>query len=76
MNLYRDASRPEQELQVASTYLETRIHDLGAAWPNAQVALSCVAAYEPLAELIMAKLDGVARQHFKPASVASQHLRQ
>ncbi|WP_445288553.1 hypothetical protein [Variovorax atrisoli] len=75
MNLYRDASRREQELQVASTCLETWVHDLESAWPNAQEALSRVAASEALAELIIAKLGGFAGQHFKPASVASQPLR-
>lgn len=65
----------QQEPQVASTGLETRGRDLGTAWSNAQEALSRVAAPEALAELIMAKLGGVAGQQFKPASVASQRLR-
>lgn len=75
MTLCRDAGRREQELQVAFTCLETRVHDLGSAWPNAQEALTRVVVSEALAELIMAKLGGVAGQHFKPASVASQRLR-
>jgi hypothetical protein len=58
VSLYRDANRPKQELQVASAYLETRVHDLGSVWPNAQEALSRVAASEVHAELIMAKLGG------------------
>lgn len=70
MQLHDDVSGREQGTQVASTRLKTRFRDLGTAWPNAQEPLSRVAAPKALAELIMAKLSGVADTQFKPPSVA------